>query len=438
MSDEPKTTLPEEDQPKAPEAPPSGERRGPLTGHRLRRILDEDIDAEIEAAMGAFDQKATLAEPVGSDLGDPTKERRTVRVLSVRGEDVFVDLGLRSEGVVPALQFEGSVPAPGSLIEVVVDHYDSDNDLYVVRRPGAAQEADWSSLTKGTIVDAHVRKVNKGGLEVTAGGIRGFMPAGQADIDHIPDLSVLVGQVLRCEVTEANLASRNLVVSRRIVLEREREEKAKATLASLQEGQVLDGVVRRLTDFGAFVDIGGVDGLIHISQMSWQRVRHPGDVLAVGQPVKVVVLKFEPETKKISLGLRQLTESPWVRAPLNYAAGSLHQGTVTKLMEFGAFVELEPGVEGLVHISELSRKRVTRVADVVRSGQEVTVKVLDVDGEKQRISLSMKQAEPEPTMEGAPSAADAPAPEPEPVAKKKKPSAPLKGGLGGAGGPLFR
>jgi small subunit ribosomal protein S1 len=289
------------------------------------------------------------------------------------------------------------------------------------------------------IVDALVKKVNKGGLEVTVNGIRAFLPAGQIDLVHVGDLSSFVGKSLRCQVTEVSLSEKNLIVSRKAVLEEERRERAQATLASLHEGQICDGVVKSIKDFGAFVDIGGVDGLIHIGQLSWTRVKHPSDVLSLGQQIKVVVLSHDPTTHKIGLGLRQLTESPWTRAAEKYRPGMVVPGRVTKLMEFGAFVELEPAIEGLIHISELAHSRVHRVSEVVREGQAVDVKVLEVEVERQRMSLSLKQAiaEAEPELEEEPPPALSEETEPQAAPTPAKPAKPLKGGLGGGGGPLF-
>lgn len=423
------------------------------TGRALKRMLDDDIEAEMEAALAGFSADSVLVAPEpathpapasGDSAAAPPRgnqvERRTVRVLAVRGDDIFVDLGEKSEGIVSALQFDKAVPRAGDLVELVLDHFDRDNNLFILRRPGTAQEADWGTVAKGMIVDAIVRKVNKGGLEVTVNGIRGFLPAGQVDLVHIPDLGTLVGQTLRCEITEVSLSSRNLVVSRKAILERERAERARATLESLAEGQIKDGVVKKIMDFGAFVDIGGVDGLIHVSQISWQKVHHPGDVLRPGQEVQVVVLNFDKETKKIGLGLRQLSESPWSKAADKYRPGAVVSGRVSKLMDFGAFVELEPGIEGLVHISELAGHRVRRVGEVVKLDQVVEVKVLDFDEEKNRISLSLKaaQADALPDDEEA-SAATAPVDSATPATPStpKRPPGTLKGGLGGSSGPLF-
>lgn len=421
----------------ATDAGAAREKLGQATGRTLRRLLDRDLGDELEQAMAQFDPSQLLADKPGAASSarkpgsPPTTDKRTVRVLAVRGGDVYVNLGEKSEGILDALQFGDTPPAAGDLVEVIVDRYDAANDVYVLRRPGAAQEADWGSIRRGMLVDARVDKVNKGGLEVRVSGIRGFLPAGQVALEHIADLSIFVGQSLLCEVAEANLSDRNLVVNRRAVLERERAEKARQTLASLEEGQVRDGVVRRITDFGAFVDIGGVDGLVPIREMSWTRVRHPGDLLATGQEIKVVVLRHDRETGKISLGLKQLTESPWQRAAMKFRPGSFVSGNVTKIMDFGAFVELEPGVEGLIHISELSRQRVRRVEDIVKPGQGVEVKVLDFDSERQRIGLSLKQATPEPEpIEDEPEASDAPS-------APKTPPERLRGGLGNRSGPLF-
>jgi small subunit ribosomal protein S1 len=240
-------------------------------------------------------------------------------------------------------------------------------------------------------------------------------------------------------VTEANPQRRNLVLSRRAVLEREKEDAKQKLMASLEPGQVFDGTVRKIMDFGAFVDIGGVDGLLHVSQLSWARVKHPSDVLTEGQAIKVRVNKIDPETGKISFGYRDMLENPWTNVSMKYPPQSVARGIVSKIMEFGAFVQLEPGVEGLVHISELSSKRVWRATDVVQEGQEVEVLVLSVDSTNQRISLSMKalQAKPDPEKDKQ-KKEDVSIAAPPPPPARKKPSAPLKGGVGrGTGGDQF-
>ena len=230
-------------------------------------------------------------------------------------------------------------------------------------------------------------------------------------------------------MTEANPRRRNLVLSRRAVLERQREEARQELLESLAPGQVREGVVRKLVDFGAFIDLGGVDGLLHVSQLSWARVGHPRDVLQEGQTIKVRVEKVDAASGRISLAYRDMLENPWTDAQKKYPPNMTVRGKVTKLMEFGAFVELEPGVEGLVHISELSHKRVWRASDVVNEDDEIQAVVLSVDAEAQRISLSIKDLTPEPEPEAVqkPGEPDQPPPPPK---HPKKPSTPLKGGLG--------
>jgi small subunit ribosomal protein S1 len=263
--------------------------------------------------------------------------------------------------------------------------------------------------------------------------IRGFIPASQIALYHVEHLEEFVDQKLTCLVTEANPRRRNLVLSRRAVLEREREEARRALLESLEPGQVREGVVRKLVDFGAFVDLGGVDGLLHISQLSWGRVKHPSDVLHEGQHLQVKIEKVDEQTGKIGLAYRDLLESPWTDVEKKYPVTSTVHGKVTKLMEFGAFVELEPGVEGLVHVSQLSHKRVWRVSDVVKEGDEVDAVVLSVDEEAQRISLSMKELieEPKAAKEEKASEADEPPP---PSKRRKQPDKPLQGGLGRSSG----
>ena len=238
---------------------------------------------------------------------------------------------------------------------------------------------------------------NKGGLECEVNKIRGFIPAGQISIYRAENFEEFVGQSLQCVVVEANRDRKNLVLSHRAIMERDQAEAKEKILAELEVGQTREGTVRNIRDFGAFVDLGGIDGMIHVSQMSWDRVKHPSEVLTLGQKVKVKIQKIDPETNKISLAYRDLFESPWANAASKYPVTSKVTGTVSKIMDFGAFVKLEPGIEGLVHVSELSFKRVHRVGDIVKEGQQIDAKVLSVDPENQRISLSMKALEARPT-----------------------------------------
>jgi small subunit ribosomal protein S1 len=264
--------------------------------------------------------------------------------------------------------------------------------------------------------------------------LRGFIPLGQVSLYRIENPEEFVGQRLACVVTEANRDRRNLVLSHRAVMERERNEQREKTLSELAPGQIREGVVRSLKDFGAFVDLGGVDGLVHISQLSWDRVAHPSEVVEIGQKVKVRIEKFDPDTGKVSLSYREVGESPWEKVDQKYPVGLRVTGSVSRIMDFGAFVKIEPGVEGLVHISELGHGRVFRVSDVVSEGQQVEVKVLSVDREKQRISLSLKALLEKPVKEDEKKISDEDLEPPADAPKPPKKATHLKGGIGGPSG----
>jgi ribosomal protein S1 len=406
----------------------------------LKRQWDEDLESQLEAALEGFD-------PDNMDVGGPRtrfEDRKHVpqgargqetapgarqgKVIAVRGKIVFIDLGAKSEGIVPVEQFGDELPNPGDMIDVTVDRFDTDEGLLILSLKGAAVEANWENLRKGLIVEARVTKTNKGGLDVEVDGIRGFLPIGQIDINRVEDASIYVNQKLRVIVTEANQREKNLVVSRRDLLEAERAELREKTWATLEEGQVRHGVIRSVKDFGAFVDLGGVDGLLHVGEMSWTRGADASSMVKVGQEVDVKVLKIDRENRKLSLGLKQLTPSPWDLVGDKYSRGMTVNGKVTKLMEFGAFVELEPGIEGLVHITELAPNRVRRVADIVKPGQEVEVRILKIDAEAKKISLSLR---PTPTLSTTATATEPEEPEDEtPAPPKPERKVPLKGGLG--------
>ena len=395
----------------------------------VRQRLSPEMEIEMAEALGDVSMEEVIEPSAAAPTAELEPETRCRgRVASVHRDNVFVDLGGRNQGVLSLRQFATS-PEVGVMLDVVVSRFDAEEGLYQLTLPGGAVDvADWSHVAEGMLVEARVTGHNKGGLECEVNHLRGFIPAGQVSIFRVEDLSQFVGESMTCVVTEANAERRNLVLSRRAVLEREKAEAKDKLMAELAEGDVREGVVRSLQDYGAFVDLGGVDGLLHVSQLSWQRIKHPSEVLQVGQPIKVKIRKIDRETGKLSLAFRDLTENPWSLAPSRYPPTSNHQGTVTKIMDFGAFVQLEPGVEGLVHISELSHNRVFRVRDVVEEGQQVDVKVLSLDPENQRISLSMKAlaARPESKKAG-----------PEPVEEEEAPPSPqpnrktpLKGGLG--------
>ena len=409
---------------------------------RVRVDLDEQTELEIEQALKELEGQDLLEAaprsklPPKRDENAPKDNRKRGRVISIHGKDIFVDMGGKSQAIIAADQFPEGLPALGADIEVLIDHFDAAEGLLVLRRPGAAQEADWSSIAEGMIVEGRVTASNKGGLELDLSGIRAFMPASQIDLVRVPDLEVMVGQTLRCQVTEVKKSERNVLVSRRNLLEAEREVAREQTWSSLAEGQVRTGTVRNIKDFGAFIDLGGVDGLLPVREMSWVHVKDPNDVVRLGQQVQVKVLKIDRDTRKLTLGLKQLQQSPWETIDQRLPVGTNVPGKVTKLMEFGAFVELEPGIEGLIHISELAHQRVRRVSDVVQPDQAVTVRILKVDREQRRIALSLKA-----TMQKPEDALPPEEPEPEtaetPALPKPAPKVPLKGGLGGESGPLF-
>jgi small subunit ribosomal protein S1 len=344
------------------------------------------------------------------------------RVISVRGKDVFVDVGGRTQGVLPVNQFQ-EPPAVGTDVEVHIEGYDPDGFLLLTRE-GAAVEADWDSVSVGMLVEARVTGTNKGGLAVDVNGIRGFLPVSQIDLYRTENLEQFVNQKLRVLVTEVDREERNLVVSRRALLEREREQQREKLWAELAEGQVREGIVRTVRDFGAFVDLGGADGLLPTGEMSWTKIKDASEVVQQGQKVKVKVLRVDHDTRKITLGLRQLTASPWDLAPQNYPLGTVVSGKVTRVADYGAFVEIEPGLEGLIHVSELAPQRVRRVGDVVKVGQDVRVMILDIDTEARRMALSLKAALVQEPAAEEEEEEEGPAPPPRPR------TTPLRGGVG--------
>lgn len=404
------------------------------SGVKLKE-LDDEIAGELEAAMGgmtaqelfaAEDSQAARAQAAaGTDHG-----RKQGKVLSVHGKDVFIEVpGGRSQGVLALDQFPDGPPKPGTAVEITIEGYDAANGLLILSRRGAAVSADWSTVAEGMIVEARVLETNKGGLTVDINGIRGFMPISQIDLYRVDKPEDYVNQKLLCIVTEVKPDERNLVVSRRDYLEKQREEQREKMWQTLAEGQVFTGTVRSVRDFGAFVDIGGVDGLLHVSEISWKRVQDASQVLQPGQSVKVAVLKLDKDQRKISLTLKGLEANPWDTIEERLPVSLIATGTVTRTTDFGAFVELEPGIEGLIHISELGRQRVWRVTDVVKPGQEVQVKIIGLDKDARRIALSLRQAIVEaPAKSSEEEEADE---ETGDVPPPKPRTTPLRGGIGG-------
>lgn len=395
-----------------------------------RGPLPSDLEAEIAEALGDLSLEQVLKQESVSRTGTELEldTRYHAPVMRVHHDDVFFSLDGRNEGVASLRLFK-EPPEVGSQHDVIITGYNAEDGLYELTIPGGAvQVGDWSDLHEGTVVEARITAANTGGLECTVNNIRGFIPASQISTYRVENLAQFIGEKMLCVVTEANPQRRNLVLSRRAVMEREKEAARAETLAGLNVGDVREGIVRSLRDFGAFVDLGGVDGLIHISQMSWDRIKHPSEVLSEGEKVSVRVEKIDPATGKIGLSLRNAAENPWTNIESKFPPGSIVKGTVTRIADYGAFVRLAPGVEGLLHISELAHHRVVRVQNHVSEGQELEVKVLEVDPHQQRISLSLKATMQPPAAKEGKKTEEEPVDEPpRPLAVKKK-SATLRGG----------
>ncbi len=359
----------------------------------------DEIDREVAEAMAEM-APSDLAELRGqADAADaPTAGAELIgTVTGVTDSDVFLQFGVKSQGMMPRAQFgKKEVIEVGRRVDVVVDRFDAESGLWLVSRKGAAQRATWTTLTVGMLVEGRVTGLIKGGLEVDLKGIRAFMPVSQVDIAQMKDISLLLSQNVKCEVIELDRRTKSVIVSRRKVLEKELAASREQLKAELAEGQVRSGVVRGITDFGAFVDLGGVDGLVHISDISWGQVAKVGDVLKPGQRVEVMILKLDPKKSRISLGLKQIQPDPWSEAPAKYPVGTKLKVRVVRLADFGAFAELEPGVDGLIPISEMSWSRTKKTTDAVQAGSVVECMVIRVEPDKRRIALSMKQAQADP------------------------------------------
>ena len=366
----------------------------------IRGKLSPELEQELEDAFDGVELESLIAEGdavTKQTMLDPDT-RMKGRIVMIRSEDAFVELGGREQGIVPMRQFEEEVPEIGAEIDVRVVRFNREDGLYDLTLPNsAASVGDWSDIDEGMVVEAMITGHNTGGLECELNHIRGFIPISQISLYRVENIEEFVGEKFRCVVTEANERRGNLVLSRRAFLEREREEARKELLASLEPGQVFEGTIRKLMDFGAFVELGsGVDGLLHISELAYGRIKHPSEVVSEGQGIKVKIKNYDPATGRIGLAYRDMLPDPWEEVEDRYPPNTEAKGRVTKLMEFGAFVELEPGVEGLVHISELSHKKIWRVSDVVKEGEEVDVLVQSIDKSSRRISLSMKSLTPAP------------------------------------------
>jgi len=342
----------------------------------------------------------------GTAKGGELKENEIVRgtVVQLTKDYAVVDIGYKSEGQVPLQEFGLADGKPnvkvGDTVEVLLESRENDTGMVVLSKEKADKMRIWDEISaaceRDELVEGTIVGRVKGGLSVDI-GVKAFLPGSQVDLRPIRNLDKLIGEKFKFKVIKFNKKRGNIVLSRRVLLEKERETLKKDTLQKLKEGAVLTGIVKNLTDYGAFIDLGGIDGLLHITDMSWGRVGHPSEMLNVGDELRVIVLKFDPATERVSLGLKQIQEDPWAHAAEKYPPGTRVTGKVVSLTDYGAFIEMEPGVEGLVHISEMSwTKRVKHPSKVMAIGDQVNAVVLDVDAKAKRISLGMKQIEPNP------------------------------------------
>lgn len=361
---------------------------------KAKPVIEEAGDAEFRSILEAYD----------SQLKDFTEgEVISGKILKVTDSHVIVDVGFKSEGVIPLSEFRKGADAvdlkPGDRVDVLLESIETEGSI-ILSREKAERMKIWDSIEKAfeeeTVLTGRVIERIKGGLAVDI-GVRAFLPGSQVDMHPVRNLDSFRGEEIEVRVIKVNKRRGNIVLSRKAVLEEEYYKLKEETLKSLEEGKVVNGIVKNLTDYGAFVDLGGIDGLLHITDMSWGRVNHPSDMFQIGDEIQVKILKFDRLEEKVSLGYKQLSQDPWLEASKNYPVGTRVDAKVVSVTDYGAFVELEEGVEGLIHISEMTwNKRLKHPSRMVEIGDEVEAEVLDVDAVNRRISLGMKQTEPNP------------------------------------------
>jgi small subunit ribosomal protein S1 len=362
---------------------------------------------ETSTGSGGAESFASLFEASLAE-GDLGREGEIVSgvVVQVGRDSVVVDIGGKSEGVIPLSEFSGAPGAvsvkAGDKVDVFIESRENDDGLVTLSKEKADKMKVWDEISsaceRDELIEGTISQRVKGGLSVTIrGGVKAFLPGSQVDLRPIRNLDKLIGQTYQFKVIKFNKKRGNIVLSRRVLLEKERDEMKAKTLETLQEGMTVKGTIKNITEYGAFVDLGGIDGLLHITDMSWGRVNHPSEVFQVGDDVMVKVLKYNAETERVSLGLKQTQEDPWNHAEEAYPPGKRVRGKIMSITDYGAFVELEPGVEGLIHVSEMSwTKKVKHPSKLVEPGQEIECQVLEVDAKAKRISLGLKQLEPDP------------------------------------------
>ncbi|MFN5944737.1 MAG: 30S ribosomal protein S1 [Phycisphaerae bacterium] len=369
-------------------------------------IADVDLDKMmLDAMKGAGGKTASKSEFMDTlmkgQVADLTEGKLIKgKVIGYAGDDVVVEVGLKSEGLIPKEEFEGVIVKPGDEIDVLLEQLEDEEGLIRLSKRRADRMMAWQRIVdtqkEGDVVEGPVTKSIKGGLLVDI-GVPVFLPMSQVDVRRPGEPKDYIGKKVRAEIIKIDLERRNIVVSRRKLIETERDSAKKRLLETLKEGDIVAGEVKNIADFGAFVDLGGIDGLLHITDMSWSRINHPSELLRIGQRVDVKVLNIDKEKEKIALGLKQKEASPWEEIEKKFPVQSRIHGEVTSIMSYGAFVKLEDGVEGLVHISEMSwTRRVNHPSEMVTTGQMVDVVVLEINKDKQEISLGMKQTEVNP------------------------------------------
>ena len=375
-----------------------------LLGWRIRTMATaENMENQIDAEMNFAELLEGYVTPEMGDL----EEGQIVKgeIVGINGETVLVSVGFKSEGQIPAEEFrdaQGNLTVKeGDQVEVYVARKNENDGTIILSFEKAKRMQLFDQLEKvlednGVITGIITRRI-KGGYTVDLGGVEAFLPGSHVDLRPVPDMDALVNQNYEFRVLKINRRRSNVIVSRRVLLEEERDAKRGKLLQELAEGQIVKGKAKNITEYGVFVDLGGLDGLLHITDMSWKRIRHPREMVSLGQELELKVLSFDKDNQKVSLGLKQLVPDPWQDITARFPEGSHHTGKVTNLVDYGVFVELEPGVEGLVHISEMSWTRKLRhPSQMVHQGDEVEVVILGVDSEKKRISLGMKQVKPNP------------------------------------------
>jgi small subunit ribosomal protein S1 len=365
--------------------------------------MTETTHDQTSTAQESFAQlfEATLSQTDSLREGDIVAGT----IIKISKDSVVVDIGYKSEGVISLHEFvdtSGQVSIkPGDKVDVLVESKENEHGLVTLSKEKADKLKVWDEISaaceRDELIEGTITQRVKGGLSVTIkGGVKAFLPGSQVDLRPVRNLDKLLGQTFDFKVIKFNKKRGNIVLSRRVLLEKERDRLKQKTLQNLEEGMVVTGTIKNITEYGAFVDLGGIDGLLHITDMSWGRVNHPSEVFDVGNEVTVKVLKYNPETERVSLGLKQTMEDPWNSASESYTAGRKVTGKVVSLTDYGAFIELEQGVEGLIHVSEMTWTKPKHPSKVLEMGQDVECVVLDIDAQNKRISLGLKQLEPDP------------------------------------------